>query len=535
MNINLNILAQKLKLYSPELYLSYTNSQPLSGVKLLDKNEKKFEADCLYIGKLSNLQHLSFGEYPINIVCIADKTVSQKYTKMNNVNLLILRKNTNLTSLLIEILDYFTKEQERNQRLTRLLKAFTHGKDIQHIIDIGYEVIENPIFLIDTSFKLLAYTKDIKVADFQWNDLVENGYFRSELVFSFRIERAIEKVIKSTYPVLFEADKPSNISEAKVESIPALEHSRIISNVIIDDKIVAYLCVVEYSRKFKHYDIELTEILCNAVSSEMRKSSFFSKTKGMMYEYFIADLLSGSINDIKIVENRIKYLDWKLKRNFCVVVITDRQFDKDNTPFNYIRTLLENAIGSSKSIEYDGAIVLIFNNNKERPICESDIKTLKEFLLKYNLCGGISHNFNNLIDVKKSYKQALRAIEIGYRINKESILYYYKDFTIFDMFDICSTQRNLKDICHPALILLLEYDKKYKTNYAETLHSYVSNGQSQTKSASALNIHRNTLIYRITKIAQIMGIDLYDNTLMLHLHLSFKILEYMNLIESKSM
>jgi sugar diacid utilization regulator len=262
----------------------------------------------------------------------------------------------------------------------------------------------------------------------------------------------------------------------------------------------------------------------------MRKSSFFAKTKGMMYEYFIADLLNGIINDNTVVENRIKHLDWKLKRNFCVVVITDKQFDKENTPFNYIRTMLERTIGFSRSIEYDGSIVLIFNSNRETPICESDIKTLKEFLSKYNLYGGISHNFSNLIDVRKFYKQALTAIQIGHRIKEKTVLYYYKDFTIFDMFDICSTQRDLKDLCHPSLVSLIEYDKNYKTNYSETLYTYILNGQSQTKSANTLHIHRNTLNYRITKIAEIMGINLDDNTLMLHLHLSFKILEYVHLV-----
>ncbi|WP_411679116.1 PucR family transcriptional regulator [Clostridium thailandense] len=536
MSMSLHSLAEKLNSYNPELYLSNNNSELLlSGVKLLDKNIEKFETDCLYIGEISDLQHISFNESTINIVCIADNAFSEKHMKRNNLNLLILKKYINLTSLLIEILDYFAKEQEHNQKLTRLLEAFTHGKDIQHIVDIGYRVIGNPIFLIDTSFKLLAYTKNIEINDFQWNELIQNGYFRSELVFSFRLERAIEKVIKSSSPVLFDAGELKNITETKEKNIPPLEHSRIISNVIIDNKITAYLCIIQYSRNFQSHDIELTKILCSAISSEMRKSNFFVKTKGMMYEYFIADLLNGTINDNTVVENRLNYLDWKIKRNFCVVVITAKQFDKENTPFDYIRTMLENTIGNSKSIEYDGSIVLIFNSTRENPICEFDIKTLKEFLLKYNLYGGISNIFNDLIHIRKFYNQALTAIKIGYIANKKTFLYYYKNFTIFDMLDICSTQRDLKDLCHPSLVVLLEYDKKYKTNYTETLYTYISNGQSQTKSANALHIHRNTLNYRITKIADIIGIDLYDNTLMLHLHLSFKILEYMNLIESKSM
>ena len=529
MIIRLDILAPKLKSYNPELYLSDNDFKPLSGVRLLDKKQGKLKPNYLYIGKLSDLQNLSFTEDTINILCIADKAIAKKYTKMTNLNLLILRTNVDLTSLLIEILNYFTKEQDNTQSLTRLLEAFTHGKDIQHILDIGYDVIGNPIFLTDANFKLLAYTKHIEVDDFLWNELIQNGYFRSESIFYFRIEKTLEKVTKSSSPILFPESKPIPINNTKTANVmrDSIIRPRIISNIFIDNKIVATLCVIQHFKNFQSHDMDLVEILCEAVSSEMRKSSYFSKTKGMMYEYFIADLLNGDINNA-LINERIRALDCNIKKNFCVIAICDKQFDKENMPFNHFRTILENIIGTSKSIEYDGSIILIVNNNRENPLSESDIKDLKDFLLKYNLYGGISYNFDNLIHIRKFYQQAVTAIQIGYRSNKEAVLYYYKDLAIFDMFDIFSTQRDLKDLCHPALLSLLEYDEKYKTNFADTLHAYVQNGQSQTKSANTLHIHRNTLTYRISKIAKIMRIDLDDSTLMLHLHLSFKILDYVN-------
>ena len=532
MKIRFDDLAQKLNYYNPELYLSDNDCKSLFGVKLLEKRQENLEPNYLYIGKLSDLQTLSFDQSTVNILCIADITILEKYTKMSNLNLLILRKNVDLTSLLGEVLDYFSAEQAHTQSLTMLLETFTNAKDLQHIVDIGYEVLGNPIFLIDTSFKLLSYTKNIYIDDFLWNELIQNGYFRSESIFNFRNERSIEKVAKSTSPILFSSCKPTTINKSEATSVTHSRlnpktHPRIISSVIIDNNVVANLCVIAYFKSFNSYDMELIEILCKSVSAEMRKSSYFSKTRGMMYEYFIADLINGSINNT-IVEERIKSLDWKIKKNFCVIVISDKQFAKESIPFNHIRTILETILRSSKSIEYDGYIVLIVNNNRENPLFEADIKAFKDFLLKYNLYGGISHTFDNIIHISKFYKQALTAIQIGYRTNKEATLYYYTDYAIFDMFDVCSTQRDLKDLCHPLLISLLEYDKKYNTNYAETLYAYVSNGQNQTKSANALHIHRNTLTYRITKIAEIIGIDLDDNTLMLHLLLSFKIQDYVN-------
>lgn len=534
MKINLSTLMNKLRPYDPELYLSNDNGELLSDVKIIEKNQEKFEANCLYIGMLSDVQRLIFKDDTIDAFYAEDSDSIGKYAKAANLNLLTLRKNISLTSLSNELLDYFSKSQEDAKKLSNLLDAFTHPKDISHILDIGYEVIGNPISLIDTSFKLLAYTKNIETDDPRWNELVETGYFHSESVFSFKKERFIEKVVKSKSPVLFLANKLRDkkefeeVDEVYVIGQP-LKRSLIVSNVMIGDKTVAYLSVMEYNKDFQSCDIKTVGILCSAISSEMQKNNFFTKTRGMMYEYFIADLLNGSITDTMVVEERIKYLEWKLKRNFCVIVISTKQSDRENTPFNYIRIMFESIIVDSKSIEYDDHIVLVVNNNRENIIRESELYSLTELFTKHNLFGGISRCFTKIIDIKKHYSQALTAIKIGYRIDKQALLYNYENLVIFEMFDVCSTQKDLKDLCHPSLISLIEYDTKYKTNFVQTLYAYIENDKSQATTAKALNIHRNTISYRMRKIDEIMKVDFNDTMLVLRLYLSFKILDYINL------
>lgn len=64
-------------------------------------------------------------------------------------------------------------------------------------------------------------------------------------------------MINSTAPVLFSSNKLRNETEIfnnLYSDIVPLEHSRIISNITIDNNIVAYLCVIEYKRTFEDYD-----------------------------------------------------------------------------------------------------------------------------------------------------------------------------------------------------------------------------------------------------------------------------------------
>jgi PucR family transcriptional regulator, purine catabolism regulatory protein len=55
---------------------------------------------------------------------------------------------------------------------------------------------------------------------------------------------------------------------------------------------------------------------------------------------------------------------------------------------------------------------------------------------------------------------------------------------------------------------LEEYDRRRGTELVETLRAYLSSGGSVAESAASLNIHRNTLSYRISRIAELSGRDL---------------------------
>jgi purine catabolism regulator len=55
---------------------------------------------------------------------------------------------------------------------------------------------------------------------------------------------------------------------------------------------------------------------------------------------------------------------------------------------------------------------------------------------------------------------------------------------------------------------LEEYDERRGTDLIETLRAYLASGGSVAESAAILSVHRNTLSYRINRIAELSGRDL---------------------------
>ena len=62
----------------------------------------------------------------------------------------------------------------------------------------------------------------------------------------------------------------------------------------------------------------------------------------------------------------------------------------------------------------------------------------------------------------------------------------------------------------PALQRIIEYDEEHGTEYVRTLWAYLRNMGRLRPAAQELNVHRNTLEYRVTRIAEVAGVALDD-------------------------
>jgi DNA-binding PucR family transcriptional regulator len=81
-------------------------------------------------------------------------------------------------------------------------------------------------------------------------------------------------------------------------------------------------------------------------------------------------------------------------------------------------------------------------------------------------------------------------------------------------------------ICHSKLLLLEESDLTKDTEYLDTLQLYLENQCNASQTASSLNIHRSTMLYRLGKIQEILQSDLRDPEEILHLMLSFRLVDF---------
>jgi len=134
---------------------------------------------------------------------------------------------------------------------------------------------------------------------------------------------------------------------------------------------------------------------------------------------------------------------------------------------------------------------------------------------------GVGLPVSELSDWRDSFRQAGQALEMSRRLRDDQAL-YFPDLSVNRLLMQLENHPELLAFKDEILGSLLAYDSKEQL--IQTLESYFRHNGNLSQAAESLFVHRNTLIYRMERIAEITGLDL-DKTetrlavqLALHIH-----------------
>ncbi|WP_057567967.1 PucR family transcriptional regulator [Paraclostridium sordellii] len=136
-------------------------------------------------------------------------------------------------------------------------------------------------------------------------------------------------------------------------------------------------------------------------------------------------------------------------------------------------------------------------------------------------------------DIKISYKEAFKALSMIDIYHRDSKIIKYKELGIIRWLVELSDIKEIQRYCYENLGPILEYDKKHGMDLMGTLKCYFQNNRHLLKTSQELFIHRNTLLYRLSTIKELLKIDLDDAMIDLELFNSILIYEFINLKNKK--
>lgn len=370
----------------------------------------------------------------------------------------------------------------------------------------------NPIILGDLSLHILAITPDHTISDPRWRSLCAEMTIPQNLV-----------NISQYGPSLHNA-APSVSTDGTGLSIVRCP-------VAHDGKLVGHLLSPCYRALPSREELDLLQVLADLCSVRMKKDMHYAEYPENMLEYFISNLLNGTITDEQKIRDRCRYFGWHLMTPYRILTVRGTDPHETEKGRGYLEqsrrcSLLQERFPDATIFLYGEQIKFIVGVQDESTHERLILHQIEEFFREHGLVAGVSQLGRNLRSLATRHHQAMKAIQIGELLKGGGPLYYYDNYSVYHALELCSENIDLRQLCHTAVLKLEQYDRKNGTALMGTLHAYLASGKNVSEAAASLYIHRNTLAKRLEKINDIITVDLDDREAVFHLLFSFRVIEY---------
>lgn len=405
------------------------------------------------------------------------------------------------------------KPEEVDSAVLAISRLFFTGANAQQLLEEAQVYFGNPLIISNPNLEIIAFSKQGEIKDSTWHRIVNVGPGRYQLFKELSDSGVSAKLSESSKPGLVEN--------------PSLEHRWIVGQLRSSNDYIGGIIVLEYWREFEAGDFEFIQALCEIFSYYIINNSGLKSFANPSSEFLLADLFRGKDFNPMGISEILNYVDWNQNLIHQVLVArSDSQFNLYN--LYPIKDLMEKVDPGIKGIVFEDRIALLISLTDKRflrsnrPVMQS-IQTVLE---EHHFSAGVSRTFSDIGKVHEHYLQAVAALDLSRRSEAPGRLRFYNEFALDDALAILSKSHELSRFYDDRLVRILAYDQTYQTSYLRDVYTVVTTGGNLRQSADLLNIHRNTLNYRVEKIREVFEIDLSDPETSFALNLSLRILRF---------
>lgn len=478
MKFSLWMLLNTLAPFEPVTYIRTEEKRNIENLRLYSSDDDRKES-VLYIAK-SNQVPLNHADH---VIC------------MHADNYILL--NTNDISLVFNsVLSFFEEKQAWYYELSSMLSGHCLLKDVLNHFS---SVIERPLMVLDASQIVLAHSANFGPGsiDDPWDHMLNTGSFGVNVIneYNQRYQRHIQ-------------DK-----EAYLVPAGPFPHPNYSRNLFMDNEFIGFFSMILKGSPLQNEEIDWFDIAYEAIFKWL--SLYADNNEITMKQSLFKEILEGNLTNISRFGDALGALGWAKncpKRLFVLSCISSYL-----SMGAHIARILNQKTDQMYAVSHENEIAVLVNEDR---IAYAD--TLQEYeplLHSSGYYGGSSNVFTDLADFPDSY--ALAKIALTYGPVSPGKIHACHDYVLPYVFRLLKTHMKL-ELCHPAILTLRSYDQENGTDLCKLLYTYLQNECSQTKTAEALNMHRNSLIRKICRIQELCHADLADYETRFHLMMSFE-------------
>lgn len=478
MKLSMSMLAWYLRQYQPDCTI--INDEPaIRGMRFLPDEHLRPLPEYVYFGDAKYF--------------LSDPKYQNAYIIVHRQSHLLFHgcDYEELLNTLLAAFDFFMAWE------SQLLEAASEQAPLQELLNICSQVIENPMVVGGLDGELFVANKAAyQSIDPYWNFSVSHKRTHPQInnLPYYGTDNQLIKEL-SEYPQLVRNVYP--------QSEPVL-----MMYLKQDQEPVAIIGILQKIPEQTDKDLQLAPLL----GRYLLKAAEFTSENALLQssEAILQKLLQGKVADSRLLRKLEKEKtgsSWRLAA-FRHTLRSDQM--------HKIATLkgLKRHPSCCLATIYEGDVLAILKEPDCRP------EPLSQLIRELGLSGslvGISMNASSLDALPICRKQACFALD---RADGNAGIHYCETFAFSWLLKTLREQEMTFALLHPALDILFHYDKETHGELCHTLSVYLRKEQNLLAAAQELNIHRNTLKYRLRRIRELTGLTLKEENELAYLRLS---------------
>lgn len=375
-----------------------------------------------------------------------------------------------------------------------MMNVVVSGGNIDDVLRSILKTVASPVFICDYYFEDIYYVRSAFEKEYQL--LHEN-------VESIHLESKNAKLIRDRAVVKEE------------------EFERLIIPIFVKNQVYGHIVAYGKNESITHYDQLGLEAASNIIALEFLKKISVQEVENKYKVEFFDDLVSmDDVKRQKAVE-RAQNFRFSEHANYVMLnihVTTKSGVDESEKLLkaSYLAELICKDLGRVYMILNKGEsvyILLMLKEGEDRNIVSRYTKgiydVLKLKLKKQTIKIGVGRIYKGLSNVYKSLQDASKAAEGAKRYMPDDVV-AFEDMGVYKVLSHQAVKSEAEAFLKETIEPLMLYDSRKDTELVKTLEVYFQCNGNLKKMSDLLYTHYNTILYRLTRIQEIIPYQLED-------------------------
>ncbi|WP_165252968.1 helix-turn-helix domain-containing protein [Adlercreutzia sp. ZJ304] len=404
-----------------------------------------------------------------------------------------------------------------NDKMAQMLED---GCINQDLLKASESVLKCYVGLSDSTFSHIAHTPNLHPLDKHSQYFVEHGCYSQKTVDQIRQSGLMHKWNSQDFTI-------ANNDESILDGFPYASHV-----IKRHGRYAAHLIMVSPTRITPHY-IFLFNLLAKKVEVCLSRYWRLENPLEQRYTYFLKEVLSGNTYDKAGLEERARMHGLPTTGLFEICVANSAW---KTMPTEYFARLILTEIPECKvAVNEEKIVVLICaDSNKPQNLIDTE-KALCNLAQRMDVEIGVSDRFTHLSKADFALEKARIALNYGHRYSQRYIAFegqdtetttmyrFYRYFPYFATDPFAHSEKFIAKLIvrDNPIAGLRTTDKTRGTNDYEILRVYLRSEGHINMVCEIMHMHRNTVMYRLSKIKQAIGEDLDNGDVRMYLRILY--------------